>query len=124
MSPSKYETDKETDIVTAVNMKFRNEKNKTGVAKIEGEYKLILHDTQVKKVGDVYDEDYAMKMGQQTGLVQLGRGRASTIWNGQEFEGRSLLERYWMLNRDEYEAFKLKLIEHIRTISIEHEATL
>lgn len=124
MSPSKYHEDKETKIITNVDMKFRNEKNKTGVAKMEGEYKLVLHDTEVKKVGDVIDEDYAMKMGQQTGLIQLGRGRASTIWEGQEFDGKSLLERHWMTNRDEYEAFKLKLMDHIRTVSIEHEATL
>lgn len=124
MSPGKYEEDKETGIITGVVMKLRNEKNKTGVAKMEGEYKLVLHDTEVKKMGDVYDEDYALKMGQQTGLVELGRGRASTVWNGMEFDGRSLLERHWMLHRDQYEAFKFKLINHVRTVSIEHEATL
>lgn len=124
MSPGKYEEDKDTGIVTGVIMKLRNEKNKTGVAKMEGEYKLILHDTQVKKVGDVYDEDYAIKMGQQTGLVQIGRGRSSTICEGKEYDAKSLLERHWMLDRDDYEKFKNKLLNHIRTVSIEHEATL
>lgn len=124
MSPSKYHEDKETKIITSVDMKFRNEKNKTAVAHMEGEYKLVLHDTDVKKVGDVIDEDYAMKMGAQCGLVEFGRGRAATVWEGQEFDGRSLLERHWMINRDEYEAFKLKLINHVRTVSIEHEAQL
>jgi len=123
MSPSKYQEDKETKIITSVDMKFRNEKNKTGVAKMEGEYRLVLHDTAVKKIGDVIDEDYAMKMGSQTGLIQLGRGRGMTIWEGQEFESRSLLELYWMQHRDEYEAFKLKLINHIGSVTIEHEAT-
>ena len=123
-SAGKYAEDKETKIITSAEMKFRNEKNKTGVAKMEGEYKLVLHDTEVKKVGDVVDEEYAMKMGAQCGLVEFGRGRAATIWDGKEFDGRSLLERYWMLNRDEYEAYKLKLMDHIRTVSIEHEAQL
>jgi recombination protein RecA len=124
MSASKYHEDKETKIITSVDMKFRNEKNKTSVAHMEGEYKLVLHDTEVKKVGDVIDEDYAMKMGAQCGLVEFGRGRAATVWEGQEFDGRSLLERHWMTNRDEYEAFKLKLMNHVRTVSIEHEASL
>lgn len=124
MSPSKYSEDKETKIVTGVEMKFRNEKNKTGVAKMEGEYKLVLHDTEVKKVGDVMDEDYAMKMGAQCGLVQLGHGRAPTVWEGIEFDGRSLLERHWMLNRDDYEAYKLKLLNHVGTITVEHVAQL
>lgn len=124
MSPGKYHEDKETGIITRAEMKIRNEKNKCGVAKMEGEYDLILHDTEVKKMGDVCDEHYAMKMGQQCGLIEVGRGRGNTVWNGQEFDGKSLLERYWMLNRDEYENFKLKLLEHIRTVSIEHEAQL
>jgi recombination protein RecA len=123
-SAGKYAEDKETKIVTSAEMKFRNEKNKTAVAKLEGEYKLVLHDTEVKKVGDVIDEDYAMKMGAQCGLIEFGRGRAATIWEGKEFDGRSLLERHWMINRDEYEAFKLKLLNHVRTVVIEHEASL
>jgi protein RecA len=124
MSSSKYEEDKETKLISAVQMKFRNEKNKTGVAKMEGEYKLVLHDTKLKKLGDVIDEDYAMKMGQQTGLIQTGQGRTPTVWNGKEFERRALLEEYWMTNRDEYEAFKIKLMEHIRSFTIEQEPSL
>lgn len=124
MSQGKTHEDKETGIITRVEMRIRNEKNKCGVAKMEGEYDLILRDTEVKKLGDIYDENYAIKIGQQCGLIEIGRGRGNTIWNGKEFDGKSLLERYWMQNRDEYEDFKLKLLEHVRTVSIEHEAQL
>jgi hypothetical protein len=124
MSPGKYQEDKESGVIISVEMKFRNEKNKTGVAKMEGEYKLQLSDTEVKKAGDVCDEEYAFKIAQQCGLVIPGRGHAPTKWNGMEFDARSLLERHWMVNRDEYEEFKLKLIDHMRTPVIEHEAQL
>ena len=124
MSPGKAHEDKETGIIQYVEMRIRNEKNKTAVAKMEGEYKLIMHDTQVKKMGDVQDEEYALKLGQQTGLVEVGRGRGNTVWNGMEFDGKSLLERHWMLNRDDYEAYKTQLMKHIRTVTIEHEAQL
>jgi recombination protein RecA len=124
MSPGKYQEDKESGVIISVEMKFRNEKNKTGVAKMEGEYKLQLSDTEVKKAGDVCDEEYAFKIAQQCGLVIPGRGHAPTKWNGMEFDARSLLERHWMINRDEYEDFKLKLIDHMRTPVIEHEAQL
>jgi recombination protein RecA len=124
MSPGKSHDDKETGLPMYVEMRIRNEKNKTAVAKMEGEYKLIMRDTQVKKVGDVQDEDYALKLGQQTGLVEVGRGRGNTVWNGMEFDGKSLLERHWMLNRDDYEMYKTQLMKHIRTVTIEHEAQL
>lgn len=124
MSPGKYKFDKEDELgqPSSAIMKFRNEKNKTGKAKMEGEYVLILSDTEVKKVGDVQDESYALKLGAAAGLVQLGKGRAATVCDGVEYQGRSLLERHWMLNPGEYELFKTKLLDHLLE-PVEEQAT-
>lgn len=108
MSAGKYIRDKESGQPTSVVMKYRNEKNKTWVAKMEGEYSVCLCDTEVKKLGQVIDEPYALKLGSQLGLVDVGRGRAS--YNGVDYAGRSLLERHWMLHPDEYEDYKAALM--------------
>lgn len=113
MSPGKYLKEEDTGKTLAAIMKFRNEKNKTGAAKMEGEYKLILAKTETKRLGDVQDESYARKLGQAAGLVQVGSGRQPTVYDGVEYDGVSLLERHWMLNPGEYEVYKAKLLEKL-----------
>jgi len=116
MSPGKYERNTDTDTTLAAIMKFRNEKNKTGPAKMEGEYKLILAKSEVKNVGDVMDEQYARKLGEAAGLVKVGRGRAATEYDGVEYDGVSLLERHWMLHPGEYEMYKARLLETLLAV--------
>jgi len=123
MSPGKYEKD-ETGRTKCVTMKLRNEKNKCGPAKMEGEYILVLKDTEYKRVGEVADENYAAKLGQQAGLVMIGKGRAPTICDGFEYEGKADLIEHWMTNHVEYEAFKLKLLDHLLSDVMENEASL
>jgi len=115
MSPGKYKFDKEDEIgqPSSVLMKYRNEKNKTGKAKMAGEYTLVLSDTEVKKVGDILDEPYALKLGAAAGMISLGKGRAATVCDGVEYQGRSLLERHWMINPGEYEDFKSRLLDRL-----------
>ena len=53
MSPSKTKMD-EHKMPYAIEMKFRNEKNKTAPAKAEGEYTLYTRSMEIRKAGDVW----------------------------------------------------------------------
>lgn len=96
MSPGKYLVDEESGRPLSVEMRFKIEKNKTSVAKMEGEYKIILSDTETKKKGDVYDEDYVVKQAHRLGIIE----GAGSSWKcmGQPFGGKSLIEREMLIN--------------------------
>lgn len=113
-SPRKYKMDEETGEPLSVDMRHKNEKNKTAPAKMEGEYTLILKDTEVKKMGDVKDEDYGIKIGSQLGLVEVGRGWAE--YKGTKYDGKSVLERHWMTNPAEYEEFKAEVLDTLKVL--------
>ena len=110
----KYEMDEETGKPISVLLKFKVEKNKTSSAKIEGEYRMILSKTEVKNVGDVLDEDWAIAMGEKVCLLEGGRNRIT--YRGQVYDGRSVLARHWMLHPDEYQTYKDELLPIILAI--------
>lgn len=123
MSPGKYGKD-EVGRTSTVIMKLRNEKNKCGPAKMEGEYSLVLKDTEHKRVGEVDDEAYAWKLGQQVGLIAVGRGKAPTICEGFEYESKTHLLEHWMTEKQDYEDFKAKLLDVLLSDACEYEASL
>jgi len=123
MSPGKYEKD-ETGRTKSVTMKIRNEKNKCGPAKMEGEYILVLKETEFKHTGEIADENYAVKLGQQVGLVNVGRGKQPTVCDGFEYETKAHLVEHWMSEQQDYEDFKTKLLQHLLSDVYEHEASL
>jgi recombination protein RecA len=86
----KYEMDKETGRPLHADIPFRVDKNKTGVPKMEGNYRLILSDTEHKKMGQVYDEDFIVKMAEKVGLLE-GAGSSWKIL-GRQFKGKTLIE--------------------------------
>jgi recombination protein RecA len=85
----KYEMDDVTGRPIHVDMGFRIEKNKSSGAKIEGEWRLMLSDTAIKKKGEVYEEPAMVEMGIKVGLVtKSGNG-----WEclGEKYRSKSLL---------------------------------
>jgi recombination protein RecA len=70
----KYEMDEVTGRPLWVDMKFRVEKNKSSGAKMEGEWRMMLTDTETKKKGDVADEQELVSVGARIGLV-TGEGQ-------------------------------------------------
>lgn len=66
----KYKMDEATKKPISVAMKFKVEKNKTSGARMEGEYDLILSDTDTKKKGEVADEKFVMDMAEKIGLLE------------------------------------------------------
>ena len=83
----KYEMDDTTGKALWVDMKFRIDKNKADAAKMEGEWRLILQDTETKKVGDVADEQTLVEVGKKLGLIT----GAGSSWEclGEKYRGAS-----------------------------------
>lgn len=109
--PGKYAMDEATSgRPLHVDMNFRVEKNKSGPAKMEGHYRLILMDTEVKKVGDVYDEDQIVNLAQKYGLVE----GAGPSWRcmGDQFAGKSLIEKKLLQDP----TYKRKVADALMTI--------
>lgn len=87
----KYEMDDVTGRPLHVDMQFRVEKNKSSGAKIEGEWRLMLADTEVKKKGQIYEEPAMVEMGLKIGLVEKeGSGNTVTCF-GTKYRSKSAL---------------------------------
>lgn len=86
-----YEMDDVTGLPVSVDMGFKVEKNKSAGAKVEGEWRLMLADTEIKRKGDVYDEPAMVEMGKRTGLVEKsGNG---WVCFGVKYRSQSLLAK-------------------------------
>jgi recombination protein RecA len=105
----KYQMDDETGKPLSVPLSFVVEKNKTAGAKMEGEYAMALCKTEVKNIGDIIDETWAIKMGEQTGLIDRA-SPSSLTWNGRNFHGVSSLAKHWAVDREDYALFKSQLM--------------
>ena len=84
-----YEMDDVTGKPLWVDMSFRVEKNKSAGAKVEGEWRLMLADTEIKKKGDVYEEPGMIEMGKRVGLVEK-EGNGWTCF-GEKYRSQSKL---------------------------------
>lgn len=74
VSPLKYEHDEMTKKPMWADFRFKVEKNKTFGAKMEGEYKLILADTETKQVGETADEGAMVEWGEKFGVITRDGG--------------------------------------------------
>jgi hypothetical protein len=97
VSPGEYEMSKETGRPISVQMKFRNDKNKTASARMEGDYTLVLADTERKKMGEVYDEPYVIQRAIQHGLVKKSMSKVE--YCGETFSSESRLEEKMLTDR-------------------------
>lgn len=113
-SPGKYEMDSVTGKPLYAEMKAKVEKNKTAPPKMECEYKMMLSKTDLKDVGDILDEDWALSMGEKVGLIQVAHARVE--WNGRTFQGKSKLTTHWAKDRADYEEFKKQLMPIILSV--------
>lgn len=85
----KYEIDDVTGRPIHVNLSYRVEKNKTAGAKVEGEWRLMLADTSIKKKGEVYEEPAMVDMGIKVGLVE--KSGSGWLCLGEKYKSKSLL---------------------------------
>jgi recombination protein RecA len=85
----KYETDDVTGRPLHVDLSFRVEKNKSAGAKIAGEWRLMLAETESKKKGEIYEEPAMVDMAIKIGLVEK-EGNGWTCL-GEKYRSKSLL---------------------------------
>jgi recombination protein RecA len=92
----KYEMDDDTGRPVSVLMNFKVEKNKTSPAKMEGDYKMLLSDTETKKAGDILDEPDMIALAEKIGLVT----KDGATWNcmGEGYTAKSHIERKAMID--------------------------
>lgn len=88
-SGGKYEMDEITGLPLHVDLKFKTEKNKSFGAKVEGEWRLMLADTDIKKKGEVYEEPAMVEMGIKLGLVEKEGNKL--IWQGNEYKSKTMM---------------------------------
>jgi recombination protein RecA len=112
VSSGKYEMDDESGRPISVELNFKVEKNKTSPAKMEGEYKMLLADTETKRVGDVLDEGWMVEQAEKIGLVEKKSG--DWLCLGEKFSAKSHIERRAMTEPD----YKRKLRDALMTILI------
>jgi recombination protein RecA len=85
----KYEMDEVTGRPIHVDMQYRIEKNKSSGAKVEGEWRLMLADTSIKKKGEVYEEPAMVDMGIKIGLIEKDGGGWTCL--GEKYKSKALL---------------------------------
>ena len=87
----KYEMDKESGRPLYVDLDFRVDKNKTGVPKMEGNFRMMLSDTETKRKGQIADEGFILTQCERLGLL-MGTGSSWTIAN-KKFKGKKYIEQ-------------------------------
>jgi recombination protein RecA len=102
-NPIKIKMDEDTGRPLEGEVSFRVEKNKSDVPKIEGKYRLILTATEVKKKGEVYDEDWIAEQAHRHGIVTGSGAHWSCL--GESFPAKSAIERRMLTDH----AFKAKV---------------
>lgn len=98
----KYTMDEATDRPLFADFHFKVDKNKTATPKVEGDFRLMLADTDHKKVGEGADEGFIVKMSEKYGLLER-QGKSGTItFCGQQFRTLELVEQALVENRELY----------------------
>lgn len=108
MGAGKYDMDEVLGTPLSADFKFRVEKNKSAAAKMEGEFKLLLADTEHRKIGDAYNEGDMVLMAEKLGLVSGAGSKWEAI--GHVFKAKSLIEKELLENADFYNKMNLALM--------------
>jgi len=101
-SKPEFESDKEKETMPLfIPVNFKVEKNKAGVPKMEGEFKLVVTDTEFKTIGDIYDEDKIAALAEAEGLYAAAPGTRRWCFE-EEFLGtaRGALEDKLLADHD------------------------
>lgn len=98
----KYKMDEATDRPLYADFHFKVDKNKTATPKIEGDFRMMMSDTDHKKVGDSADEELIAKMCEKYGLLErAGKGGVITFC-GKQFRSMELAEQALVEDRAMY----------------------
>lgn len=99
----KYNVDDTTGRPLYVDLNFRVEKNKVSPAKIEGVLRLVLAETETKKQGDSYEEEFVVKMAEQYGLLERPTKSGTITLMGKTFRTLDSVEQELLKDRAFYD---------------------
>jgi len=104
----KYEMDDITGRPIHADLGFKIEKNKSFGPKIEGDWRLMLSDTTLKKKGEIYEEPGMVDMGIKLGLVEKkGNG---WLCFGEKYRAKSQLVETMVKNLELKEKYAKSLM--------------
>lgn len=87
----KYKMDEDSGRPLYVDLDFKIDKNKTGVPKMEGTFRLLLSDTETKRKGQIADEGFITAQCERLGLL-TGSGSSWKLGD-RSFKGKKYFER-------------------------------
>jgi len=107
----KYPDTSTGHIPNHVDLSFRIEKNKVGPTKIEGDFRLILMDSEVKRKGEVQDEPQILNLLEISGLLD----RSGNKWScfDRVFRSKSLVERAITIEPEYGQLVRTQLMERL-----------
>lgn len=88
--PAKYKMDDNGELALYGDFGFAVEKAKNSSPKTSYEYRMMVVDTETKKLGDIYDEDFILAHAERHGLVS--GGGASWTCLGEQFRKKTEIE--------------------------------
>jgi len=116
-----YDDDQKTGIKfpLATTLGFEVKTSSLTTPYIQGEYKMVLANTQTKKIGDIFDEDRVLAIGMRYGIISRAEGRY--LIDGREYapmetplKSESSIVDFWMANPKEYDKVKRLLLDKIK----------
>lgn len=107
MKGGKYKMDEAGERPLYVDFGFSIEKNKSSVAKVGYEFRMVLAEADTKKLGDIYDEDFISAHLERNGV--LTGGGSSWTCLGEKFPKKSEVEARLMTDA----AFRQKAMEFL-----------
>lgn len=109
-SQGKVQIDKETGTPLFASFGYRVVKNKTSVPKMEGDYEMLLGDTDHKRKGSIHDEPFVLEQAERYGILE----KSGSGWTcfGERHASRSVLELKMMTDP----SFNQKLRESVMTV--------
>lgn len=96
MGAQSYKLEEKTKRPLYVDIDFKVEKNKSAVSKKQGDFRLILSDTETKRLGDVYDEGVMVEEAEACGLVENKGG--TWLCLGEKYPTKSKIEQALLKN--------------------------
>lgn len=99
----KYKMDESTDRPLYADFHFKVDKNKTATPKIEGDFRMMLSDTDHKQVGSSADEEVIAKLSEKYGLLERQGKSGAITFCGKQFRSMELVEQAMVEDRALYD---------------------
>lgn len=96
LSAQKYTMNEETGEPKWVDIAYRLEKSKIAISHSEGEFRLVLANTDAKKLGDIQDEPQIIELAERVGVVDKVKNK--WVCMKEEYSAKSQIERRLMVD--------------------------